>query len=127
MASLPLYNNLDCIIRIEAPFKAREDRVFERDSILKKGMMVIRDKEFKNSLGKKIKRVNHKVENNGSLEKLQQVADEIYLREIEPKMQNEHKSLKEKYGGYEVKSVKLEKMHKYNKLKQNEKSDDEQR
>ena len=127
MASLSLYKRLDYIIQIEAPFKAREDRVFERDSILKKGMMVIRDKEFKNSLGKKIKRIDQKVKNNGSLEKLQQTADEIYLREIEPKMQNENKSLKEKYGGYKVKSIKLEKMRKYNKLKQNEKSDDNQR
>lgn len=127
MASLSLYKRLDYIIQIEAPFKAREDRVFERDSILKKGMMVIRDKEFKNSLGKKIKRIDQKVKNNGSLEKLQQTADEIYLREIELKMQNENKSLKEKYGGYKVKSIKLEKMREYNKLKQNEKSDDNQR
>lgn len=129
MASLSLYKRLDYIIQIEAPFKAREDRVFERDdNIFKKGMMVIRDKEFKNSLSKRTKGIDQKVNNNGSIEKLQQIADEIYLREIEPKMQNENKSLKEKYGGYKVKSIKLEKMHEYyNKLKQNEKSDDNQR
>jgi predicted metal-dependent hydrolase len=128
LASLSLYKRLDYIIQIDAPFKSREDRVFKRDdNIFKKGMMVIRDKEFKNSLSKRTKGIDQKVNNNGSIEKLQQIADEIYLREIEPKMQNKQKGLKEKYGGYKVKSIKLEKMREYNKLKQNEKSDDNQR
>lgn len=96
MASLSLYNRLNYIIQINAPFKDREDRVFQRDTVLKKGMMVIRDKEFRNSLGKQSEKINQKIENNGSTEELQQIADDIYDRKIKPKTKN--KTVREKYG-----------------------------
>lgn len=91
-----MYNRLNYIIQINAPFKEREDRVFQRDTVLKKGMMVIRDKEFRNSLSRKNKKIDQKIENNGTKEELQQIADDIYSRVISRKIKD--KTVREKYG-----------------------------
>ena len=70
--------------------------------------MVRRDKDFRNSIRrgkKKGKKVDKKIENSGTIEDLQRIADKIYKDQISPNPQIKKKTMKEKYGGYKTKKV----------------------
>lgn len=71
--------------------------------------MVRRDKDFRNSIRrgkKKGKKVDKKIENSGTIEDLQRIADKIYNEQISPNPQIKKKTMKEKYGGYKTKKPK---------------------
>lgn len=70
--------------------------------------MVRRDKDFRNSIRrgkKKGKQVDRKIENSGTIEDLQKIADKIYKDQISPDPQRNKKTMKEKYGGYKTRKV----------------------
>lgn len=104
-----MYKQLDYIIQIDAPFKKREERVFHRDDRFKKGMMVIRDKEFRNSLKRNNKRdryINKKINNTGSIEDLQKIADEIYFEIIDNNIKRKKKeTVRERYEWHKTKPI----------------------
>ena len=89
------------MIQIDAPFKEREDRVFSRDILLKKGIMVRRDVVFRDSLKKGENRnyIDEKISNTGDL-----IADEIYSKKID-NTYSRPKTIREKYGGYKTKPI----------------------
>lgn len=88
--------NADVIIRVEAPFVKRLDRVSKREiETVDKSKMVLLDKVF--FKGRKNK-YDYYIENNDDIERFKMHAQEIYNAEIKKK----ERSLTEKYGGYEV-------------------------
>jgi len=121
-----MYKQLDYIIQIDAPFKERENRVFQRDNILKKGMMVIRDKEFKNSLKRNNKRaayINKKINNTGSIEDLQKIADEIYFEIIDNnKKRKKKETVRERYRWHKTKPIDMTKIASRSKTRESDKT-----
>lgn len=90
--------NADAIIRVEAPFVKRLDRVSKREiETVDKAKMVFLDKVF--FKGKKSK-YKYFIENNDDIDKLKSYAKQIYNAEIKTK--KKESSLTKKYGGYEV-------------------------
>lgn len=105
LSNFSIYNNLDYLVQINAPFVEREKRVNNRDGIVIKGMMVRRDREFRDSIRRAKKRgrqIDIKIENTGTVENLQQIADEFYDKHISNKPLQ---SMKQKYGGYKTINV----------------------
>ena len=73
--------------------------------------MVIIDIEFNNSLKGMKKTIDKKIENTGTIEELQEIANSIYAEQIESKIKRNSKgreTLKQKYGGYKTKTVKMQ-------------------
>lgn len=103
-----IYKDMDYVIQVDAPFIQREERVIIRkDKLLEKNNMVMRDLHFREALqvGKrKGISIDRKIENTGSLEELQNIADDIYIEQIYGKTGDNRKAtMEEKYGGYKVK------------------------
>ncbi len=71
--------------------------------------MVDRDLGFRKAEKKgrkKGKIVNQVIQNTGSKEELQKVADKIYEEQIRNRRVKTNQSMQEKYGGYKTKAVK---------------------
>lgn len=96
--SFKVIQDADAIIRVEAPFVKRLNRVGKReDKSVDKKKMVFLDKVF--FLGEK-RRYNYYIENDDNIEKLEAHAKQIYNAEINTK--EEKRTLKDIFGGYEV-------------------------
>lgn len=113
IARYSVYRKLDYIIWIDVPFAERQERVIKRqDRLLEKHSLVKRDQGFRIAL-KKAKRsgkqINLKINNTGTREQLQDIADRIYEEQIlnNGKQKPKAKTMKQKYGGHktEVPSV----------------------
>lgn len=111
LGNLSVYKKFDYMIQIDAPFKEREDRVFSRDILLKKGIMVRRDVVFRDSLKKGENRnyIDEKISNTGDLQELQKIADEIYSKKID-NTYSRPKTIREKYGGYKTRPIDMNKI-----------------
>lgn len=108
LSALPVFKKIDYVIQVEAPFIQREKRIKQRDYMTNKSDIIRRDRHFNNSLRRKrnSNRINKSIINIGSLEDLQKLADEIYCKVVEGKTEKEP-SMKEKYGGYKIKSPQI--------------------
>lgn len=113
LANYSIYRKLDYIIWIDVPFTERQERVIRRqDRLLEKHSLVKRDQGFRLAL-KRAKRsgkqINLKIDNTGTIEELQDIAEGIYEEQIlnNGKQKPKVKTMEEKYGGYktEVPSV----------------------
>ena len=115
-----MYKKLNYLIQVDAPFKEREDRVSARDSLFIKGTMVNRDIEFRKALkkGNRYKLIDMKVSNNGSLEDLQAVADQVYEEEFSTREAQCKETMRQKYGGYKIKPMRENVVEKINELKE---------
>lgn len=106
-----IYDKFDYLIRIDAPFVEREKRVIERkDVVFDKDTMVNRDIEFKQAHRKglrKRKKVDQVIQNTGTKEALQVIADKIYSQQIQTKSTNRSRTMREKYGGYKARPVSI--------------------
>lgn len=95
--------NSDVIIRIEAPFVTRLNRVSKRETkSVDKEKMVLLDKVFFKGKRSKYK---YFIENNEDIEKLKGHAKQIYDTEIKNK--RKANLLEERYGGYKVEIKKM--------------------
>ena len=121
LGALPIYKQLDYIIRIDAPFIEREKRVYNRDILLQKGIMVRRDKAFRDSIKKNRKQINRKIQNNGSIEELRKLSDEIYFEIIDNDIKKtKEETIRERYGGYKIKPIDMSKIEsKSNQIEEN--------
>ena len=91
----------DVIIKIDAPFIKRLNRVRKRENnSVDKEKMVLRDKIFFKNKKNKYK---YLIKNNGDIEKLREYAKHIYNTEIKDK--TKINLLRQKYGGYKVKAI----------------------
>lgn len=96
--SFKVMRDADAIIRVEAPFAKRLNRVRKReDKSVDKKKMVFLDKVF--FLGEK-RRYNYYIENDDNIKKLEAHVKQIYNAEI--KTREETRTLKEIFGEYEV-------------------------
>lgn len=111
LANFSIYNKFDYLIQIDAPFAERKKRIIERKDILyDKDTVVNRDLGFRQAQNrgkKKGKRINEKIENIGSKEDLQKIADRIYFEQILPKDRKLRESMTEKYGGYKIRTPRM--------------------
>lgn len=109
LGEFTIYDKFDYLIKIDAPFTEREKRVIQRkDVVFNKNTMVGRDIEFKQAEKKgrkKNKRINEVVENTGTKEDLQIIADRIYNEQIKGRSENHKQTMQEKYGGYKTKPI----------------------
>lgn len=109
LAEFAIYKKFDYLIHIDAPFAERERRAIERNDIFfDKRTMVDRDLGFRKAEKKgrkKGKIVNQVIQNTGSKEELQKVADKIYEEQIRNRRVKTNQSMQEKYGGYKTKAV----------------------
>lgn len=109
LADFAIYKKFDYLIHIDAPFAERERRAIERNDIFfDKQTMVDRDLGFRKAekrARKKGKLVNEVIQNTGSKEDLQKVADRIYEEQIGNRRVKTNQSMQEKYGGYKTKTV----------------------
>ncbi len=109
LGNFAIYKKLDYIIQINVPFREREKRIIKRKDVLfDKETIVRRDKAFNRSQkigNKKGKKINRRIENIGTIEDLQKLADKIYHEHISSNPQKKKKTMKEKYGGYEAKKI----------------------
>ena len=79
--------------------------------LLQKGVMVRRDKAFRDSIKKNRKQINRKIQNNGSIEELRKLADEIYFEIIYNDIrQNKKETVRERYSGYKIKPIDMSKI-----------------
>ena len=109
LAKYSVYKKLDYIILVDAPFVERQKRVENRkDRLVEKDTLVKRDQRFRlvSRKAKRIgKQIDMKIKNVGTIEELQDIATQIYEREISTQKNFEEKSMQEKYGGYEAKPI----------------------
>jgi hypothetical protein len=116
LAKYSVYKKLDYIVLVDAPFVERQKRVENRkDRLVTQDTLLERDKRFRlvSRQAKRIgKKIDIKIKNIGTIEELQDIATQIYEREILAKKEYKEKSMKEKYGGYKAKTVKITKLGK---------------
>lgn len=109
LGNFRLFNKFDYLIEINAPFIERQGRIIKRkDEIFDKEIIVNRDIDFKESKkkGRRKGKISDKViQNIGTKEDLQKIANEIYYEQIEGRSVNNVETIQEKYGGYEVKPI----------------------
>lgn len=109
LAKYSVYKKLDYIILVDAPFVERQKRVENRkDRLVAKDTLVKRDQRFRlvsRKAKKSGKQIDMKIKNVGTIEDLQDIATQIYEREISTKNKPKEKSMQEKYGGYKTKAV----------------------
>ena len=96
IGNFSVYKELDYIIKLEASYKDRLERISKRDNILRKGTLIRRDKEVKAALKKGNRRIDKTIFNNGSREDLQKEAEEIYEKTIKP-TEKTKQTVREKY------------------------------
>lgn len=112
LGDFPIYNKLDYLIELEVPFVEREERVKKRkDIIFDKTTMVKRDIGFRNAQRyrkKSNKQVDEKINNTGSKENLQKIADKIYSEQIVVKEPKGNETMQDKYGGYKIITPEME-------------------
>lgn len=111
LGNFSIYNKFDYLIQIDAPFAERKKRIIERKDILyDKDTVVNRDLGFRQAQNRGKKKgiiINEKIENIGSKEDLQKIADRIYSEQILPKDREPRESMAEKYGGYKIRTPRM--------------------
>lgn len=99
--------------------------MLDRDILLKKGVMVRRDKMFRKSIKKANKTgkyVDKKIQNIGTVEELQKLADEIYNINIcDVIKENTKETIRQRYGGYKIESIDMSKLASQNKIRESSK------
>ncbi len=113
LANFTIYNKFNYLIQIDAPFLEREKRVIQRkDAFFDKDSMLKRDSDFEKADKrgrKKGKIIDEVIQNIGTKEDLQKIADRIYNEQISGKSTKNNRAMIEKYGGYKSKIVSLKK------------------
>lgn len=111
LGDFSVYDKFDYLIQIDAPFVEREKRVIQRkDIVYDKNTMVNRDLDFRQAQNRRKregKRIDLKIENIGSKEDLQKIADRIYYEQIVGKKQKVNETMQDKYGGYKIRTPKM--------------------
>lgn len=107
------------MIQIDAALQEREKRVLKRNDFVFKNSnietMEKRDKEFEEGLKKsKQRKIDIKISNEGSIQELQEQADNIY-QEIIKDSKHRKNPMVEKYGGYKIKPVDMSRISARNK------------
>lgn len=109
LGDFKIYDKFDYLIQIDSPLEEREKRVMQRKDLeFDEQTILQRDLDFKNAEKKgrkKGKIIDEVIQNTGTKEDLQRVADRIYDEQIKSKNENNKELMREKYGGYKTKPI----------------------
>lgn len=112
LGDFSIYNKLDYLIEMNAPFTERQERIKKRkDVFFDKTTMVKRDvryRDIKRHTKKSNKQIDEKICNDGGLEELQKIADRIYYEQIIGIKQKNDETMQDKYGGYKIITPEME-------------------
>lgn len=112
LGDFSVYNELDYLIQISAPFVEREERVKKRkDAFFDKTSIVKRDIRFRDAQRyrkKSVKQIDERIKNIGTIEDLQKIADRIYTEQVIGIKQKNDETMQEKYGGYKIITPEME-------------------